>query len=292
MDLIDLPILLLQTILFRPYVFVFFAGFLFFSTQLVGWPRTWRFWVISWVTAFVCEFSSTRTGIPFGWYQYTGSTAGQELYLADIPFMASLSFSFLLYAAYCLTLCMLLPIDPSSASTRPSVRPLRFDLAARTGMPALLLTAVLFALIDMVIDPAALRGDRWFLGKIYYYLDPGVHFGVPLENYVGWVVVGAISLAIYFPLDRRLPAPPAHANWSTTHRLLLGVGLYYAVLAFNLGVTFSIGEWHLGISGLLMYLPLTVWLVLRLTGFLRSPYESAVTERSTRAGGNQTGDFV
>jgi putative membrane protein len=288
----DLPILLLQTILFRPYVFVFFAGFLFFSTQLIGWPRTWRFLVISWVTAFVCEFSSTRTGIPFGWYQYTGSTAGQELYLADIPFMASLSFSFLLYAAYCLTLCMLLPIDPSSTSTRPSVRPLRFDLAARTGMPALLLTAVLFALIDMVIDPVALRGDRWFLGKIYYYLDPGVHFGVPLENYVGWGVVGVISLAIYFPLDRRLPAPPPHTNWSTTHRLLLGVGLYYTVLAFNLGATFSIGEWHLGISGLLMYLPLTVWLVLRLTGFLRSPYESAVAEPSTRAGGNQTGDFV
>ena len=58
----------------------------------------------------------------------------------------------------------------------------------------------------MVIDPVALRGDRWFLGKIYYYPDPGLHFGVPFANYVGWAVVGLISLAIYFPLDRRLPA--------------------------------------------------------------------------------------
>jgi putative membrane protein len=288
----DIATLLLQTILFRPYVFVFVGLFLFAATQLIGWPRTWRFGLISWATGFACEFSSIRTGIPFGWYHYTGSTAGQELYLANMPFMTSLSFSFLLYAAYCLTLCMLLPIDASSTSTRLYVRPLRFDLAARTGMPALLLTALLFALIDMVIDPVALRGDRWFLGKIYYYLDPGVHFGVPLENYVGWGVVGVISLAIYFPLDRRLPAPPPHSSWSTTPRLLLGVGLYYAVLAFNLSMTFSIGEWHLGISGLLMYLPLTVWLALRLTGFLRSLYESAVTEQSTKAGGNQTGDFV
>ena len=53
----------------------------------------------------------------------------------------------------------------------------------------------------MVIDPVALRGDRWFLGKIYYYPDPGTHFGVPLANYVGWAVVGLISLSIYFPLD-------------------------------------------------------------------------------------------
>jgi len=57
-------------------------------------------------------------------------------------------------------------------------------------------------------------------------------------------------------------------------------------------VTFWIGEWHLGISGTLIYLPLTVWVVLRLMGFLRSPYEPAVTERSTGAGGNKTGDFV
>ena len=47
--------LFFKTILFRPYVFVFFAGFLYFATQLIGWPRTWRFWVISCATAFVCE---------------------------------------------------------------------------------------------------------------------------------------------------------------------------------------------------------------------------------------------
>ncbi len=28
-----------------------------------------------------------------------------------------------------------------------------------------MLTAVLFALLDVVIDPVALRGDRWFLGE-------------------------------------------------------------------------------------------------------------------------------
>ena len=284
--------LFLNTVLFRPYVFMFLAAFLFASIQLLGWPRVWRFWLISWATAFVCEFSSTRNGIPFGWYHYNGSTVGQELYFSNVPFMVPISFSFLLYAAYGVALCLLLPIEQSSPSFPPLLKPLRFDLAVRTSWPVLLLTAFLFAFIDMVIDPIALRGDRWFLGKIYEYLDPGIHFGVPLTNYVGWFVVGVISLAIYFPIDRRLPALQPHTNGSTTHRLFLGMGLYYAVLAFNLSVTFLIGEWHLGISGLLMYLPLTVWVFLRLTGFLRSPYKSAVTERSTKAGGNQTGDFV
>lgn len=259
----DILLLLLKTILFRPYVFAFLAAFLFSAIQLIGWPRTWRFWLISWATAFVCEYASTRIGIPFGWYHYNGSTVGQELYFSNIPFMDSISFSFLLYAAYCLTLCFLLPKAATPGAPR-WLSPLQFDRAARTSGTALCVTALFFAFIDMVIDPVALRGDRWFLGKIYYYPDPGSHFGVPLANYAGWATVGLISLAIYFPLDRRLPSLGTIEQLSATPRLLLGVGLYYGVLAFNLGVTFWIGEDLLGMTGTLMYAPVTVLLLIRL----------------------------
>src|SRR5262245_2711865 len=258
----DILTLLVKTILFRPYVFFFLATFLFSAIQLIGWPRTWRFLLISWTTAFVCEVSSTRNGIPFGEYIYNGSTMGQELYFFNVPFMVPISFSFLLYAAYCVVLCLFLPINPSSPSTQHLLKPLRFDIAARTSWPVLLITACLFALIDMVIDPVALRGDRWFLGKIYHYTDPGIHFGVPLTNYAGWVVVGLISLAIYFPIERRLSAlsPPP----SVTPHLLLGVGLYHGILAFNLSVAFWIGELLMGMSGLLIHLPVTALLMRRL----------------------------
>jgi len=272
-------IFFVQTILLRPYVFIFLAAFLVSAVQLIGWPRTWRFWLISWLTAFVCEFSSTRTGIPFGWYFYTGSTVGQELYISNIPFIDSISFSFLLYAAYCTALCVLLPRDGTAPPSR--LQPLRFDLAVRSGWQALLLTSLLFAAIDMVIDPIALRGDRWFLGKLYYYAEGGAHFGVPLSNYAGWMVVGLISLAIYFPLDRRLPPLPVRRKVATTHRTLLGVGLYYGVLLFNVTVTFWIGESSIGLSGVLMFLPLTVLLILRLAAPRKQP-----------VAGNEPAEFV
>ena len=155
----------------------------------------------------------------------------------------------------------------SSSAIQPRLKPLHFDPATRTTWSVLWprsRPAFLFAFIDMVIDPVALRGDRWILGKIYYYPDPGLHFGVPLANYVGWAIVGLISLAIYFPLERRLPAlsPPP----SVTPRLLLGVGLYYGVLVFNLSVTFWIGESFMGMSGLLMHIPVIALLMLRLAG--------------------------
>jgi len=259
--------LVLKTIALRPYVFLFLAAFLFSAIKLIGWPRTWRFWLISWITAFVCEFSSTRTGIPFGWYFYNGSTVGQELYFFDVPFMDSISFSFLLFASYCVALGLLLPLDSSSSIERTPLRPLQFDVSARTSWTVFALASFLFAFVDMVIDPVALRGDRWFLGKIYYYPDPGWHFGVPMANYLGWAVVGLISLAIYFPLDRRLA--PLSPSQPITQNLLLGIGLYYGVLVFNLGMTFWIGEAFMGMSGLLMHLPLFVLLVARLSGVQR-----------------------
>ena len=287
----DALTLFIQTIFFRSYVFFFLAAFLAAAVHLIGWPRTWRFCIISWATAFLSEFISTRTGVPFGWYYYNGSTIGQELYILNIPFMASVSFSFLLFAAYCMALCLLLPEERSLSLPSSPLVHLHFGSVSRSSRTILILSSLLFALIDMVIDPVALRGERWFLGSIYYYDAPGIHFGVPVTNYLGWIVVGLIALSIYFFFDRRLPPLPAHSGRSTSQRLLVGVGLYYLVLAFNLSVAFWIGEWHIAIISVLMYLPITAWLVLRLTGSL-CPFTSLVVDHSTDTSGNQTRDFV
>ncbi len=43
--------------------------------------------------------------------------------------------------------------------------------------------------------------------------------------------------------------------------ILCGVILYYLILIFNLVMTFAIGEMLLGITGVLLYIPIT-WIVL------------------------------
>ena len=114
----NLPLLFLKTVLLRPYVFAFLAAFLFIGRGLLGWRRTGAFLAVSWITAFLCEFSSTRVGVPFGFYYYNGSTVGQELYIADVPFMDSLSFTFLLFASYCMALVFVLPSDGGMVESR------------------------------------------------------------------------------------------------------------------------------------------------------------------------------
>lgn len=268
--------LLIKTLLLRPYVFLFLAAFLSCGKRLLGWKRTGWFFALTWITAWLCEFSSTRIGIPFGEYYYTGSTADQELYLLNVPLMDSLSFTFLLYASYCLALFFLLPTvssettGPAGDSAAGKIRApaLVLDLDIRTGWPAWWLTSLLFALLDTVIDPVALRGDRWFLGRIYGYPEPGVYYGVPIANFVGWVAVGMTALIGYFILDRRQARWEGAASQIVTRDVLLGCGLYYGVLAFNLAVTFWIGEAQLGMTGILIALPLTALFILRLSGHL------------------------
>ena len=222
--------LVLGTLTLRPYVFAFLAAFLVLGACDLGWRRTLAFGAWVWPVAWLAEFSSTRTGVPFGFYVYTGTTHGQELYIADVPFMDALSFTFLAYASFCLARGAL----------------------GRSASPAgvTVLGGVLMMLLDVVIDPVAVRGDRWFLGRIFFYPGGGVYFGVPIANFVGWLVVGLLGIGGYLYWTRT-PNGDRHDRYGA--RPLGGMALYYAVLGFNLAVTAWIGEWVLLACGVTLH---------------------------------------
>ena len=217
--------LLIGTLVLRPYVFGFLAAFLVAGARDLGWRRVVLFGASVWPVAWLAEFSSTRTGVPFGLYAYTGTTRGQELFIADAPFIDALSFTFLAYAAFCLA---------RSALGRG---------ASPTAVTVL--GGVFMMLLDVVIDPVAVRGDRWFLGQIFYYPNGGVYFGVPLSNFVGWTLVGMVGIGGYI-----YGRGPARAFGD---KPIGGIALYYAVLGFNLAVTAWIGEWVLLVTGLVVH---------------------------------------
>ena len=263
MAMSEVPGLLLGTLVLRPYVFAFLLLHLVGATALLGWRRTGLFTLITWGVAFAAEHTSIRTGIPFGWYYYIPRTADRELWIAGVPFFDSLSFSFLLVASYGLAWFLLAGSRPVGA---PPVGPAREVVGShpRPGRARhLALSTCLFVLIDAVIDPVALRGDRWFLGQIYGYPEPGVYFGVPLANFLGWGVVGITATALYHVWERRRSELAAA---SFTGRAALCPGLYYLVLAFNLAVTSALGEWRLLLSGILITLPIILWTLAILMG--------------------------
>jgi putative membrane protein len=254
-------LLFISTILYRPYVFIFLFAFLIVSAYTMGWRRTFAFMLISWGVAFAAEWSSTRCGFPFGPYRYLENTRLVELYISNIPFMDSLSFTFLLYASNALALCLVLPSMKGDRSTA-----IADDLDRRHSIPVILLSAFLLAWIDVVIDPLAVRGDRWFLGKIFVYTNGGIYFGVPISNFLGWSMVGLVSLTVFKAVDGSMtPSEEQHAYLRNSWlKILGGIVLYYGVLVFNLSITFKIGEPLLGTVGVFVHLPVLIWVMIKL----------------------------
>jgi putative membrane protein len=241
-------------VVYRPYVFVFFGIYLFAAVTRLGWRRTAWFTAIAYGVAFAAELSSTRTGFPFGMYHYIDATRDRELWISNVPFWDSLSFTFLCYLGWRLGVLLYAPL-----MIAPGVFQVAETRAIATSWRVAITGALLMTWLDIVIDPLTVRGDRWFLGKIYYYPQGGLYFGVPLSNFAGWFLVGLVTIRLYQLVELRRGA---RLDAGGVRRLRLGgilePLLYLGILIFNLGLTFAIGEPLLGTVGILLYIPIVV----------------------------------
>jgi putative membrane protein len=254
--------LLISTIAYRPYVFIFFACYLFLAITNIGWRRTALFTAVAYMTAFLCEWSSAvaATGFPFGLYYYIDRSSHRELWIAGVPFMDSLSFTFLSYVSWEMGTTLL---GRLKASWRDVQVLNRGDVRNRWATAAL--AAFLMMYLDIIIDPVALRGDRWFLGKIYYYPGGGSYFGITLANFLGWYFVCFVIIRLFISLEKAVFAKgPRFEGGNYRYNALAPAGLYFGVLGFNLFMTFWIGERELGVVGVIIVLPLIVMIALAL----------------------------
>ena len=236
--------LLWGTVLLRPYVFLFLAVYLTIAILNMGVLRSLFFTILAYSIAFLCEYSSTRNGFPFGFYTYIDTTRDQELWISNVPFMDSLSFSFLIYVSYTLSLLLWAPLIKKGWDIRlGEIGPIKHSFKVIAS------ASILCMLMDVIIDPIAFLGDQWFLGKIYFYREPGEYFHIPLTNFAGWFFVAAATLTCFAAFNSLLDHKIPIKTKQIAGQALLGPGLYFGILTFNLGVTFYIGEFLLGVWG-------------------------------------------
>lgn len=240
--------LLWGTVLMRPYVFIFLTVYLTIAILNMGLLRSFLFTILAYSIAFICEYSSTRNGFPFGFYTYIDTTRNQELWISNVPFMDSLSFSFLIYVSYTLSLFLWAPFKINGWDIQfADISPIKHSFKV------IACASILCMLLDVIIDPVAFLGDRWFLGKIYFYREPGEYFHIPLTNFAGWIFVAGTTLTCFTALNSWLDQKVPFKENQIAGQALLGPALYFGVLGFNLGVTFYIGEFLLGAWGTLIF---------------------------------------
>jgi putative membrane protein len=152
--------------------------------------------------AYAVESVGVATGIPYGPFYY-GDALGERL-LGLVPYILPLSYAPLAIGAV------------AAAWSDGSGRNHRLLLVSRA--------AVLLTLIDGVLDPGAAGMGFWI------WPDGGAYYGVPLSNYAGWLLSGALAAVVLL----------AAGGWRTAPLPSLLDGALLA-LAFWTGVAFFSG---------------------------------------------------
>ncbi len=246
--------LLIGTIALRPYVFIFLGSFLIAGVVNYGLRATLAYTCLSYAVALGCEWSSVHNGVPFGLYHYLPATRGRELWIAGVPFMDSISFTFLAFASYTVAMLLAAPICRRGWDVR-----LLDTWRLRGAMRVWMLAAMFMVMVDLVADPLSVRGDRWFLGKLFWYDPPGPYFGVPISNFIGWFLVAGATVAIFQLIDRRLNrgrGRPYGMLLALPSRALLGPLLYAGIVVFGITMLFRIGALEVAWASVFIFMPM------------------------------------
>jgi uncharacterized membrane protein len=145
--------------------------------------RGLRSGMLMFVSAFALALSAetlgATTGIPFGPYSYT-DTLGAKVF-GVVPVLIPLAWMMIAYPAW------------------ETVRLLFARMPARIVAGALAITAY-----DLSLDPRMVSDGHWL------WPQGGAYFGIPLSNFVGWVITAFVILLVWSRLDTHAARTPSH----------------------------------------------------------------------------------
>lgn len=119
--------------------------------------------------AWASEALGSKTGFPFGAYDYTATLQPQ---LLGVPLLIPLAW------------LMMLP--PAWAVAQRLT-------GKRSGPAFVIVSALAFTAWDLFLDPQMVHWGLWV------WENPGAYFGIPLVNFAGWLLVSGLITALARP---------------------------------------------------------------------------------------------
>ena len=164
------------------------------------------------------ELLGTSTGFPFGHYSYL-SGLGYKI-AGLVPFTIPLSWFYLGLSSYLLARAGLGAVFAHRRGW--------FWHIGAIGLGSLLLTSW-----DFVLDPAMSQTDLPF----WYWHQPGAFFGMPYQNFAGWLGTGFVFMTVAALLWRNQPIvlQPDQLNFPLT--------VYLGNFAFAMVMSIGAGFW-------------------------------------------------
>ncbi|MBD2112689.1 carotenoid biosynthesis protein [Nodosilinea sp. FACHB-141] len=168
------------------------------------------------------ELLGTRTGFPFGNYTYLNGLGYKVAGL--VPFTIPLSWFYLGLASFLLA---------------------RSGLAAGGGagrynwarsLAAVFLGSILLTSWDFVLDPAMSQTALPF----WYWHEPGAFFGMPYQNFAGWLGTGVVFMGVALSLWKTFKFSPELDQGQLTLPLVVYLANFGFALVMSLAAGFYV----------------------------------------------------
>jgi uncharacterized membrane protein len=206
-----------------------FAGalaMLAYGLWALGARRTLLFFCAAFVLSASAELTGTKTGWPFGGYEYT-NFLGPKL-LGRVPVAVPLSWFYMGLASFVL------------ADTIVATRGWR----PRTLL-AIVLGAWLLTAWDLVLDPSMAAPQMQYI-HFWIWHESGPYFGMPLRNLAGWFGTGLLFVAVGRLSWRERVAPVAP--------VMLPFVVYAVNVAWSMVLSVSAGMWPTALAAVVLAL--------------------------------------
>ncbi len=167
------------------FTLLFTAFSVLHAASFLDWRRSLAFLFVCAVVSWCFEEVGVSTGLVYGAYHY-GSRLGVKL--GEVPLIIPLAWFMMVYASWIVAWLLL---DGAGSSTSG------VGTAARIFIAAMVMTAW-----DTVMDPGMARSGAWT------WEQGGAYFGVPLQNFAGWLATTVTVYAAAELLFRRLGGRP------------------------------------------------------------------------------------
>ena len=188
---------------------------LVFGGLTIGWRTTLIFFVFATTISLSAELIGTATGLPFGDYEYLDGLGTKVL--GRVPYTIPLSWFYLGFTSYLI-----------ANSLAGSTRSIRQPVLAIAGGTYLLVVW------DLVLDPAMAHDSMPI--RFWTWNDTGPYFGMPLINFAGWALTGALFMTVTRLVWREDPHPDSQ-------RSSLPFLMYFVNVAFGVVLAIDVGLW-------------------------------------------------
>jgi uncharacterized membrane protein len=193
------------------------------AALMYGWKHAAVLFAICVITTFSIENLGVATGVPFGHYHFEVGAALPHVGL--IPIIVGPLWFGMGYFSWIVAGILLAGLDQRLKG--------KFAVVSLPIVAAFVMTQW-----DVVMEPPEAT-----ISKAWIWHDGGAHFGVPLSNYLGWLLTTWLfyqAFAIYLSLSRNLPRLPI--------RHIRKLGAVAIVLYLGSGLT-HVTPWMMAQSG-------------------------------------------